>query len=77
MQLTLNDEEARTLLDMLRAYLPSLRRQAAGTDLPARDLRHELAQRERLCERLIGELESRPTDMRDEQEGGGEAQFHH
>jgi hypothetical protein len=57
MQLTLSDEDARTLRQVLRAYLPDLRREAAGTDLGARELRHDLALREDLCERLLAELE--------------------
>ena len=32
-------------------------REAAGTELAARELRHELAMRETLCERLLAELE--------------------
>ena len=57
MQLTLSDEDARTLRDVLHDYLPDLRREAAGTDLAARELRHELVKREGLCERLLAELE--------------------
>jgi hypothetical protein len=57
MQLTLNDEEVRTLRDVLHDYLPDLRREAAGTELGARELRHELTMRESLCERLLAELE--------------------
>ena len=57
MQIDLNDDEAKTLRDFLEAYLPDLRREAAGTDLPAREIRRELHKRERLCERLIHQLE--------------------
>jgi hypothetical protein len=57
MQLTLNDEEARTLRDILHDYLPDLRREAAATDIAARELRHELVKREELCERLLAGLE--------------------
>ena len=57
MQINLNDDEAKTLHDVLDAYLPDLRREAAGTDLPAREIRRELLKRERLCERLIHQLE--------------------
>jgi hypothetical protein len=57
MQLTLSTEDARTLRDVLHDYLPDLRREAAGTDLAARELRHELVKREELCERLLAELE--------------------
>jgi hypothetical protein len=56
MQLTLTDSEARTLRDILETYLPGLRREAAGTDLASRELRHELAVRETLGERLLEEL---------------------
>lgn len=57
MQLTLSDTEARTLQGVLHDYLPDLRREAAGTELGARELRHELALRQDLCERLLAELE--------------------
>ena len=57
MQLTLSDEEARTLRDILHDYLPDLRREAAGTDIASRELRHELVKREELCERLLAGLE--------------------
>jgi hypothetical protein len=57
MQLTLSDDDARTLRNLLRDVLPDLRREAAHTDLPARELRHELHKRQDLCERLVTELE--------------------
>ena len=57
MQLTLSDTEARMLRAILHDYLPDLRREAAGTELGARELRHELTLREDLCERLLAELE--------------------
>ncbi len=57
MQLTLTDDQARTLRDILHDYLPDLRREAAGTDIASRELRHELVRREDLCERLLAELE--------------------
>ena len=57
MQLTLSPDEARLLSDIIQAYLPGLRREAAATDLASRELRHELAMRETLCERLLVELE--------------------
>ncbi len=57
MQLTLTDDQARTLRDVLHDYLPDLRREAAGTDIASRELRHELVRREDLCERLLAELE--------------------
>ena len=57
MQLSLSDDDARTLRNVLQDVLPGLRREAAGTDLPARELRHELAKRQELCERLVSELD--------------------
>jgi hypothetical protein len=57
MQLTLSDDEARTLRAILAAYLPDLQREAAATDLASRELRHELAVRQTLCERLLVDLE--------------------
>jgi hypothetical protein len=56
MQLTLSNEDVRILRDLLRDHLPNLRREAAHTGLAARELRHELALRETLCERLVAEL---------------------
>jgi hypothetical protein len=56
MHLTLSDAEARILGDVLQAYLPDLRREAAHTELASRALRHELIKREDLCERLLADL---------------------
>ena len=56
MQLTLSDDEARTLRDLLRDYLPDLRREIAHTD--AKDFRHVLVGRQELCERLLRQLET-------------------
>lgn len=55
MQLSLSDEEARTLRLFLHDYLPELRMEVARTD--ARDFRHELIKRQDLCERLLDDLE--------------------
>ena len=55
MQLNLSDDEARTLYDLLQAYLPELRVEAARTDTS--ELRHLLVMRQDLCERLVRELE--------------------
>lgn len=63
MHLTLNEEDGRVLRDILQSYLPELRRESARTELASRDLRHELAVRETLCERLLDEL-SRLTAQR-------------
>ena len=57
MQLTLTDEEARTLRRVLQHYLPDLRREFSRTDIASRELRHELVLREELCERLLAALE--------------------
>lgn len=54
MRLELTVDETATLREMLRAYLPDLRREVAATD--ARDLRHELAKRQDLCEELLRRL---------------------
>jgi hypothetical protein len=55
MQLELTSDEARSLHDLLRDTLPDLRREVAATD--SHDFRHELAQRQELCERLVARLE--------------------
>lgn len=55
MQLELTSDEARTLHDLLRDSLPDLRREVARTE--AHDFRHELVQRQELCERLVARLE--------------------
>ena len=56
MQLTLTDDDARTLRAVLEEWLPDLRREAAGTELASRDLRRELHKRQDLCERLLADL---------------------
>ena len=56
MQVTLTQVEAGHLRDVLTDCLAGLRRELAATDIPARELRHELAERVRLCERLVVEL---------------------
>ena len=55
MQLSLSDEEVRTLRLLLHDYLPELRMEVARTD--ARAFRHELIKRQDLCERLLDDLE--------------------
>ena len=60
MRIELNDKDAR--MTMLRAYLPDLRREVFRTD--DRELRHALAERRDLCERLLGHLESAAVENR-------------
>lgn len=55
MQLELTADEARALHDLLRDSLPDLRREVARTE--AHDFRHELVQRQELCERIMARLE--------------------
>ena len=55
MQLELNQEEGRILHDLLRDVLPDLKREVARTE--AHDFRHELVQRQELCERLVARLD--------------------
>ena len=54
MELTLTDDEARTLRALLQDYLPGLRFEAARTD--GAELRHVLVERQTLCERLVDRL---------------------
>jgi DNA-directed RNA polymerase subunit L len=61
MQLKLNSEEANTLGNLLRDELPNLERELARTGIGAHELKHELANRIRLSERLIADLLARAT----------------
>lgn len=54
MDLILSDEERQMLRGLLQDYLPELRYEVARTE--AADLRHLLARREELCERLLADL---------------------
>jgi hypothetical protein len=54
MPLTLSDDDAILLRDLLADYLPSLRREVARTE--HRGLRHTLVQRQDLAERLLEQL---------------------
>ena len=55
-QLMLNDDEVRILRDLLRDYLPEMKREVARTD--AKEFRHILVARQELAERLLKELET-------------------
>jgi hypothetical protein len=55
MQLTLTEQEAEILRELLHDYLPELKMEVARTD--QRELRHHLAQREDLAERLLADLD--------------------
>lgn len=59
MQVDLTTEEAATLKGLLRDCIPDLKREIARAD--DRQFRHELVQREELCERLIARLDSNAT----------------
>jgi hypothetical protein len=56
MQVELTTEEASTLQALLRDTIPDLKREIARAD--DRRFRHQLVQREELCERLISRLDS-------------------
>ena len=53
--MTLSDDDAETLQELLRDYLPQLTFEVARTD--ALELRHVLGKRQDLCERLLDELD--------------------
>jgi hypothetical protein len=55
MQLTLSDDDARTLHDLLDEHLRDLRREVARTD--AKEFRHALVLRQELLERVIAQLQ--------------------
>jgi len=58
MTLSLTDEEVQVLRQWLRDYLPELKYEVARTHADAGEIRHALAQRQTLCERLLAELGS-------------------
>jgi len=55
MQLTLTDEEARTLRDYLRDHFHDLQLEVARTD--QKEVRHVLVARQNLVERLLAQLD--------------------
>jgi hypothetical protein len=59
MNITLNDEDAKTLRDFLEEYLPELKFEAARTE--AKRLRHVLYTRQTMAERLLDELHGAST----------------
>jgi hypothetical protein len=59
MQVELTTEEASTLKALLRDTIPDLKREIARAD--DRQFRHDLVQREELCERLIARLDTSRT----------------
>lgn len=59
MNITLNDEEAKTLRDFLEEYLPALKFEAARTE--TQPLRHVLYTRQTMVERLLDELRGTST----------------
>ena len=54
MMLDLSQDDARMLGEVLQNYLPDLKREVARTEV--KTLRHELVQRQELCERLLQRL---------------------
>lgn len=56
MHVDLTAEEAATLKELLTDCIPDLKREIARAD--DRHFRHQLVQREELCERLIARLDS-------------------
>ena len=56
MHVDLTTEEAATLKGLLSDCIPDLKREIARAE--DRRFRHQLVQREELCERLIGRLDS-------------------
>jgi hypothetical protein len=60
MNLQLNDDEVQILRGMLHDYLPGLKFEVVRTDAP--EMRHALARRQTLCERLLEELSAIPSE---------------
>jgi hypothetical protein len=57
MPLSIPDEDAELLRDLLADYLPALKREVARTE--RHDLRHLMVQRQDLVERLLEQLGQR------------------
>jgi hypothetical protein len=58
MHVDLTAEEAATLKELLTDCIPDLKREIARAD--DRHFRHQLVEREELCERLIARLDDAP-----------------
>lgn len=61
MDLTLNDDEVVTLRGLLHDYLPGLKFEVVRTEM--KEIRHILAKRQTLCERLLGVLGEGSTGL--------------
>jgi hypothetical protein len=59
MNLTLSDDDVRTLHGLLHDYLPGLKFETARSK--AREIRHVLVERQALCERLLDRLCEAPS----------------
>lgn len=56
MLIDLTMDDARLLRELLEDYLPQLKREVARTEVQS--LRHEMVQRQELCERILARLAS-------------------
>ena len=59
MELILNDDDARTLHDLLSDHLHDLRLEVARTE--AKEFRHVMLMRQELVERLLAQLGEQPA----------------